>query len=89
MALGATRMDVEALVFRQGFVSAAVGLAIGLGSTLVFMRAIGGALPGLNYGNFGHMGIEVGFVCLTAAIACWLPARRAAKIDPILALRQE
>ncbi|HXP07375.1 MAG TPA: ABC transporter permease [Acidobacteriaceae bacterium] len=89
MALGATRTDVEALIFRQGFVSAAVGLVIGLGSTLVFMRAVGGVLPGLHYGNFGQVGIEVGFVCLIAAIACWLPARRAAKIDPMLALRQE
>jgi ABC-type antimicrobial peptide transport system permease subunit len=89
MALGATRGDVEALIFRQGFLSAAVGLGIGLGSTLVVMRLIGGVLPGLNYGNFGHIGIEVGFVALTAAIACWLPARRAAKIDPMAALRQE
>ncbi len=89
MALGATRSDVEALIFRQGFLSAAVGLGVGLGSTLVLMRLAAGVLPGLNYGNFGHIGIEVGFVSLTAAIACWLPARRAAKIDPMAALRQE
>jgi putative ABC transport system permease protein len=89
MALGATRSDVEALIFRQGFLSAAIGLAIGLGSTVVLMRLAGGVLPGLNYGNFGHIGIEVGLVSLTAAIACWLPARRAAKIDPMSALRQE
>ena len=89
MALGATRSNVEALIFRQGFLSAAVGLGIGLGSTLVLMRLVGSVLPGLNYGNFGHIGIEVGLVSLTAAIACWLPARRAAKIDPVLALRQE
>jgi putative ABC transport system permease protein len=89
MALGATRSEVEALIFRQGFLSAAMGLGIGLGSTLVLMRLAGGVLPGLNYGNFGHVGMEVGFVSLTAAIACWLPARRAAKIDPMSALRQE
>jgi putative ABC transport system permease protein len=89
MALGATRSGVEALIFRQGFLSAAMGLGIGLGSTLVFMRLFGAVLTGLNYGNFGHIGIEVGFVSLTAAIACWLPARRAAKIDPVSALRQE
>jgi predicted permease len=89
MALGATRSNVEALIFRQGFLSAAAGLGIGLGSTLVFMKMAGGVLPGLNYGNFGHIGLEVGFVSLTAVIACWLPARRAAKIDPMAALRQE
>ena len=38
------------------------------------MRAVGGVLPGLNYGNFGHIGMEVGFVRVTAAIACLLPA---------------
>jgi predicted permease len=89
MALGATRSDVEALIFRQGFLSAAVGLAIGLGSTVILMKLAGGVLQGLTYGNFGHVGVEVGLVSLTAAIACWLPARRAAKIDPMAALRQE
>jgi putative ABC transport system permease protein len=89
MALGATRSDVQALVFRQGFHSVAIGLGIGLGLTLVLMRVAGGVLTGLKYGNFVHIGTEVGFVCLIAAIACWLPARRAAKIDPMSALRQE
>ena len=89
MALGATPENVEALVFRQGFFTAAIGLAIGLGLTLVLMTVLRGVLAGLESGSFGQIWIEVGLVLLTAAVACWLPARRAAKIDPMAALRQE
>ena len=89
IALGATRGSVEALVFRQGFVTAMIGLASGLGITLVLMRILRGMLPGLESGKSGGVWIEVALVALTAAVGCWLPARRAAKIDPMLALRQE
>jgi putative ABC transport system permease protein len=89
MALGGTRSEVEALIFGQGFRSAAMGLGIGLLSTLILMRVAGGLLPGLKFGNFGNVGIEAGLVSLTVAVACWLPARRASKIDPMFALRQE
>jgi predicted permease len=89
MALGATPENVEALVFRQGFFTAAIGVAIGLGLTLVLMKVLRGVLAGLESGSLGQIWIEVGLVLLTAAVACWLPARRAAKIDPMAALRQE
>ena len=89
IALGATRGSVEALVFRQGFVTAMIGLIVGLGITLALMRVLRGLLPGLESGKSGGVWIEVGLVALTAALGCWLPARRAAKIDPMLALRQE
>jgi hypothetical protein len=46
-------------------------------------------LPGLESGKSGGVWIEVALVALTAALGCWLPARRAAKIDPMLALRRE
>jgi predicted permease len=89
VALGATPGKVELLIFRQGFLSAAIGLAIGLGLTFVAMRALRGILAGLESGTFGQVWIEVALVSWTAAIACWLPARRAARIDPVSALRQE
>jgi len=88
IALGATRASVEALVFRQGFLTATIGLIAGLGITLALMRILRGMLPGLQSGNSG-LWVEVGLVMLTAALGCWLPARRAAKIDPMLTLRQE
>jgi predicted permease len=89
MALGATRGSVEALVFRQGFLTAMSGLVLGLVLTLALMGILRGMLPGLESGKAGSIGIEIGMVTLTAALGCWLPARRAAKIDPMLALRQE
>jgi predicted permease len=89
IALGATRSSVEALVFRQGFLTAMIGLVFGLGITLALMGILRGMLPGLESGKSGSVWIEVALVALTAALGCWLPARRAAKIDPMLALRQE
>lgn len=88
IALGATRRNVEALIFRQGFVTAFIGLTSGLVITLASMRILRAMLPGLESGSSGGLWIEIGLVALTAALGCWLPARRAARIDPMLALRQ-
>ncbi len=89
MALGATRGNVEVLIFRQGFVTAIIGLISGIAITLALMRILRGILQGLQSGNSGALWIEISLVTLTAALGCWLPARRAAKIDPMVALRQE
>ncbi len=89
MALGATRGNVEALIFRQGFAIAIVGLISGLAITLALVRTLRAMLPWFQSGNSSSLWIEIGLVTLTAALSCWLPARRAAKIDPMLALRQE
>jgi ABC-type antimicrobial peptide transport system permease subunit len=88
MALGATPGNVLALVFRQGFFAAATGLATGLSFTMVLIRVLRGMLAGLESGTFNHASLAVTLVSLTAAIACWLPARRAARIEPMSALRQ-
>jgi predicted permease len=89
MALGAARGSVEALVFRQGFFGATIGLAIGLGLTILLMRALRGVVAGFESKSLSEICIAVGLVSLTAAIACWLPARRAARIEPMSALRHD
>jgi len=89
MALGATPGNVHTLIFRQGFLTVAVGLAFGLGLSLALMRTLRGTLVGLASGNPSHVWIAAALVSLTAAIACWLPARRATKIDPMCALRED
>ena len=89
MALGATPENVHGLLFRQGFLTVAAGLALGLGLTLALMRALRGVLVGLASANPSHLWIAAALVSLTAAVACWVPARRATRIDPMSALRQE
>jgi len=89
IALGATRRDVETLVFRQGFLSALIGLVSGLMLALILMRILRSVLVGISSEEFQYVGIEAGAVILAAALACWVPARRASRIDPAIALRQE
>jgi predicted permease len=89
VAVGAMPRDVLALIFRQGFLTVAIGLAIGLGIALGAMQSLRSFLPGLESGKPAHIWIATGLVALTAGIACWIPARRATRIDPMSALRQE
>jgi putative ABC transport system permease protein len=89
MALGATPGNVHALVFRQGFLNVAVGLVSGLGASVILLRTLRGVLVGLDTGNPSNLALAVGVVAVTGALSCWLPARRATKIDPISALRED
>jgi putative ABC transport system permease protein len=84
MAIGATPGQVFALIFRQGFVTVALGLAIGLGAAIVCIRSLR-----LEAGHAGTILIAAGLVTITAGIACWIPARRATATDPMSALRRE
>jgi putative ABC transport system permease protein len=89
MALGATRGSVHALVFRQGFIAVVAGLAVGIGLTVVLLRTLRGVVTGLGAGPAANFWIAACLVAITAAMACWIPARRATKIDPMRALREE
>ena len=89
VAIGAMPWDVLALIFRQGFRTVAIGLTIGLAIALAAMQSLRSFLPGLEFGNPAHIWMATGLVALTAGIACWIPARRATRIDPMSALRQE
>jgi predicted permease len=89
MAVGATPGDVLALVFRQGFRTVAFGLVTGLAAGLGAMRSLRGFLAGLESADPAHIWITAGLVAVTGGLACWLPARRATRIDPMSALRQE
>jgi len=89
VAVGAMPWDVLALIFRQGFLTVAIGLVLGLGIAMVAMQSLRTFLPGLEFGNPANIWIATGLVALTAGIACWVPARRATRIDPMSALRAE
>ena len=89
MALGATPGNVQRLVFRQGFTTSAIGLAIGVGLAIALMRVLRGVLPGFQFNNLSYVYSAAALVAGLAALACWIPARRASRIDPMSALRQE
>jgi putative ABC transport system permease protein len=89
MALGARRQDVLALVTGQGMRPVFVGMAIGMAVALALTRLLANQLYEIkptDPGTFSIVGIGL---LLVSLVACYLPARRAAKIDPMVALRNE
>jgi putative ABC transport system permease protein len=89
MAVGATPANVFSLIFRQGFLTVAIGLAVGMSASWVCLRSLRGLLPGLESDQALYLWIAAALVTVAAGIACWVPARRATRTDPISALRQE
>jgi predicted permease len=89
MALGATPRQVRALVFGQGMKMAASGIAIGILAALALTRALRHTLPGLDSASPFLFWTATVLVTAAAGCACWVPARRATRIDPAAALRQE
>lgn len=89
LALGAQRWDVLRLVLGEGFRLTAFGIALGLGAAFVARRVIANLLFGVTPADpltFGAMTVLLGAIAL---LACWLPARRATRVNPIEALRSE
>ena len=89
MALGATAHNINALLFRQGFLAVGIGLTVGAASTLALVRALRGLVVGLEGVNPLHAFAAIVIVSFAVALACWVPARRATAIDPMAVLRQE
>ena len=87
IALGASRGKIYLLIFRQGFGTVILGLAIGIGLTSALLGILQGIIAGLGSSDRAMFAISVGLVSVSAAIACWVPAYRAAKVDPMVALR--
>ncbi len=89
MAMGAERHDVIGLVMRQGLVLTATGVALGLAAALLLTRIIEQMLFGVGSRDPVTIGTVAGFLVVISLTASYLPARRATRLDPAEALRQE
>ncbi|HXD34164.1 MAG TPA: ABC transporter permease [Pyrinomonadaceae bacterium] len=89
MALGAQRIHVLRLIFSQGFLLLGIGVVVGLGGAFALTRLMKSLLFEVTATDpLTYMSV-VGVLALVALLACYIPARRATKVDPLVALRYE
>ena len=89
MALGAPRKSVVGNVFFRGFAMVLPGLAIGAAGAWILGRYLQSQLYEISAGDPSTYAVALLTMMLAALLACWLPARRAAGVDPMVALRDE
>ena len=92
MALGANRSRVLQMILRQGMTLALIGIALGLAGAYVltkYLESLTTMLYGVQPRDPLTYGVAAGLLSLVAVFACFVPARRAAKVDPLVALRYE
>src|ERR1019366_6236547 len=89
VALGAQRAEIAWMVMRDGALPAGIGLAFGAGALVALAKLMQSLLYGV--GVFDPVAIGTGVMLLAGItlVACWLPARRAVRVDPVVALRSE
>jgi ABC-type antimicrobial peptide transport system permease subunit len=88
MALGATRGDVTTMVFRQAMTWTLAGAAIGIVLALGVTRFLAGFLYGISPTDAWTFGSVTGLLLLVACVAGFVPALRASRLDPLVALRE-
>ncbi|MGH8637463.1 MAG: FtsX-like permease family protein, partial [Burkholderiales bacterium] len=89
MALGGARRQVLAQVLREGMTTALAGTALGTLGAGVIGRILEGAIFGVEPANPATFAVVAATLMLAAFVACYLPARRAASVDPMVALRRD
>jgi putative ABC transport system permease protein len=89
MALGASPADVLKQVFLEGSRLAALGLALGLIAALALTRLMASLLFGVKPSDPVTLGVAAALLAFVALAACYIPARRATRVDPLVALRYE
>ena len=89
MAIGAQRGDVMRLILNQGLLIAGAGLVAGLAAAFLAARYFQNFLFGIGAGDAATYAAISLILAVVALLACWIPARRATKVDPLIALRTE
>ena len=89
VALGALSSDIVTLVLRESFLIILAGIGIGLLASLGSGRALQSLVPGVQSGQGLILGVVLPALILVALVACYIPARRAGKVDPAVALRDQ
>ena len=89
MAMGASLEDIWKMVLAQNFVRVIIGLAVGVVGSIALTRVLQGLLFGVRPGDPLTFAAVAGALALAALVASLVPAHRAARIDPVLALRTE
>jgi ABC-type antimicrobial peptide transport system permease subunit len=89
VTLGATRPQIVSLVLRQGLQLALLGIALGIAGAFALSRILAGFLYGVAPTDVLTYVSVAGLLLLVALAACYIPARRAMKVDPMVALRYE
>jgi putative ABC transport system permease protein len=89
MALGAERSDIVKLIVGQGAMLTGIGIAIGVGASMGLAQLIGSLLYGVSASDPLTYAVMVAALTCVALLACYVPARRATRVDPMIALRSE
>jgi ABC-type antimicrobial peptide transport system permease subunit len=89
MAVGASGGHILRLVFRQGMVPMTMGLGIGLAASFAVNRVLNTVLVGVSPSDPLTLAAASGVLVLAATLGCWIPALRAMRVDPAVALRHE
>lgn len=89
MALGAQRADVMRLVLSEGMLLTGLGVAFGVVASYWFARSLASFLYGVSETDFYSFAAAVIMFFVAALAACYIPARRAMRVDPMVALRHE
>jgi ABC-type antimicrobial peptide transport system permease subunit len=89
IAIGATARDILSLVFQQGMLPLGLGLAIGLPASLAVNQILKLLLVHVSPADPLSYIVATVVLVLSATVGCWIPARRAMRVDPVIALRHE